>query len=302
MTNKPNTLPFATPLQIASETKRFPPVNRCIYCGAYSNQLELEHVLPFGIAGNAMLLPKASCRTCASITGQIEQACLRHLWWPFRTRIGAPTGSKRPETFTLRRVKRPDDGKQPISMMLEKPILLGTSQVSAEEYPLNYVALLLPPPGILVGRPPTDDFEGQFWAAYNVDEVKQHIGEGEGMLMGRISPNIFARMLAKIAYAYTVGVKGYGAFKPLVLDLILGKTETANYWVGGDLELPPISQDPVLHNISMRRCTVNGGKTYHVVSLQLFAFLQSPLYHIVIAEAVTVGAGMMDNQGFELPG
>jgi hypothetical protein len=267
-------LPFETPLQIITGTKRFQPVGRCIYCGANSGKLETEHVLPFGIAGNAMLLPKASCRACATITGQVEQACLRHLWWPFRTRIGAPTGSSRPNTFRLRRVRN-DGGKI---------VLLGASDIDAEEFPLNYVALLLQPPGILAGRPPTTDLEGQIWAAYSVEEMRAHVGDNEGMLMGPINPNTFARMLAKIAYSYTVGNKGYGTFSPLVLDLILGKTETANYWVGGDLELPPVHDQPVLHDVQGRRCTVDGGRTYLVVTIQLFAFLRSPLYHVVIAE------------------
>jgi hypothetical protein len=69
MVKRNNPLPFVTPIDIISETKRFPPVGRCVYCGVYSDKLEMEHVLPFGIAGNAMLLPKSSCRTCASITG-----------------------------------------------------------------------------------------------------------------------------------------------------------------------------------------------------------------------------------------
>jgi hypothetical protein len=162
-------------------------------------------------------------------------------------------------------------------------VLLGDSDIDAQEYPLNYIALLLQPPGILAGRPPTTDLEGHIWAAYNTEEMKQYIDDNEGMLMGPINPNTFARMLAKIAYAYTVGHKGYGTFKPMVLDLILGRTETANYWVGGDLELPPTSNDPVLHDVRGRRCTVDD-KTYFIVTIQLFAFLRSPIYHVVVAE------------------
>jgi hypothetical protein len=286
MIAKPNPLPFKAPLEIVSEKKRFSPVGRCIYCGAYSNKLELEHVLPFGIAGNSMLLPKASCRSCASITGKVEQACLRHLWWPFRTRIGAPTGSKRPETFTLRRGTVVDG----------KLVLLGATDVSAEEYPINYVALLLPPPGILAGRPPTADFEGEFWTAYSAEEMESHIGDDDGMVLGPINPNTFARMLAKIAYAYAVGYYGYGTFKPLVLDLILGKTETANYWVGGDMELPEAHTEPVLHDMNGGHLSVDGLKTYLVVNIQLFAFLCSPIYHIVIAEVDGPGQKVIVNQ------
>jgi hypothetical protein len=233
--------------------------------------LEKEHIIPFGIAGNALVLPKASCRQCAKITGRFEQECLRHLWWPFRTRIGAPSSSReRPETFRLRRVNRAPGGGHE---------LIGVSDVSAKEYPLNYVALALLPPGILAGRPPSDNLEGAIWAAYSADEMRKY----EGMLMGPITPNTFSRMLAKIAHAYAIACKGYGTFESLLLDLIFGKTETANYWVGGEMEIPPISEEPLLHEINLRRGTVKG-QTYLIVTIQLFAFLPSPIYHVVVAK------------------
>jgi hypothetical protein len=127
-------------------------------------------------------------------------------------------------------------------------------------------------------------FEGQIWATYSVEEMKQYAGDGEGMLMGPINPNIFARMLAKIAYAYEVGNRGYGNFNPLILDFILGKTETANYWVGGDPVLPTTHEPGTLHELSCRRCTTPAGKTFRVVGIQLFSFLRSPIYHVVVAE------------------
>ena len=51
------------------QSRRYAPVGRCIYCGAFSNALTKEHIIPFGLAGNALVLPKASCQTCAAITG-----------------------------------------------------------------------------------------------------------------------------------------------------------------------------------------------------------------------------------------
>jgi hypothetical protein len=154
MATSRNPFPFSVPVQLASPSKRYPPVGHCIYCGAYGNKLQLEHILPFGIAGNSLLLPKATCAACASVTAKIENACLRHLWWPFRTRMGAPTGQpkERPETFRLRRVAR-------IGSELR---LIGNSDVDANEYPLNYVALLLDQPGILAGRDPSDNLEGTY--------------------------------------------------------------------------------------------------------------------------------------------
>ena len=58
----------------------YKPVGHCIYCGATEN-LGKEHILPFGLSGSA-ILPKSSCRNCASITGRTEQDILRGSFWP----------------------------------------------------------------------------------------------------------------------------------------------------------------------------------------------------------------------------
>jgi hypothetical protein len=276
MMNSHNPFPFSVPLQLASPSKRYPPVGHCIYCGTYTNKLQLEHILPFGIAGNCLLLPKASCATCASVTAKVEQACLRHLWWPLRTRMGAPTRQpkERPETFRLRRVTQ-------VGSELR---LIGDSDVNANEYPLNYVALLLDQPGILAGREPTDNLEGQIWTRYSADEMARHLqSDRDGRLMGPITPNTFARMLAKLGHSYATAEDRF-RFRPLLRDLILGRTETANYWVGGELTVPPISSDPILHELSSRRCVVNGTITYLVVDIRLFAFFETPVYHVVVGE------------------
>lgn len=232
MTNKPPKFPFIPPIEIVMPTERFPPVGHCIYCGTYSTKLELEHILPFGIAGDALLLPKASCRTCAHITGTIEQACLRHMWWPFRAKIGAPTSkpNDRPETFTLRRVVRQPNGEF---------LPAGTSQVSTEEYPLSYVALKLQPPGILEGRPPTTNLEGEIWIRCDEQDFKKYApNDQDGFFMGPVNPTNFCRFLAKIALGYATAKIGHKNFRPLVRELIRGKSDTPNFWVGGNVDIP----------------------------------------------------------------
>src|ERR1700744_1099100 len=93
-------------IQIRTPFRRYPPVGHCIYCGVYSSQLNKEHILPFGIADDSLVLPKASCRNCEKTTGRLETVCLQHMWWPFRQRIGAPTrGKKPPSEFEMRFIK-----------------------------------------------------------------------------------------------------------------------------------------------------------------------------------------------------
>jgi hypothetical protein len=165
--------PLSLPLEIASPPKQYALAGYCIYCRNVDVKLELEHILPFGIAGDSLLFPQASCRRCAKITGKVEQAVLRHMWWPFRTHIGAPTSKPkdRPDDFTLRRVVRTAAGEF---------VPTVTSQVPAKDYPMHLMALKLRAPGILEGRPTTGDLEGEIWVRFG-HKADQSLSETLGL-------------------------------------------------------------------------------------------------------------------------
>jgi hypothetical protein len=94
-------------LEIATPDRFYPSPHRCIYCGRKAGKLTKEHIIPFGLAGDALVLRKGSCRKCADETKKHETSVLRHMWWPFRTHIGIPTrhdaGSHRPGVGSSRR-------------------------------------------------------------------------------------------------------------------------------------------------------------------------------------------------------
>ncbi len=73
-----------------SEKKVYSAIGRCIYCGAENVTLTDEHIIPFGLGGN-WILPKSSCKACATITGQFEQFCLRSMLGNTRIRLNLPT-------------------------------------------------------------------------------------------------------------------------------------------------------------------------------------------------------------------
>jgi hypothetical protein len=128
-------IPF--PLEIVATRRRYPAVGRCIYCGAYSNKLQDEHIIPFGLAGNLLVLPKASCRTCASITGKIEHYCLRETLGNFRIKIGAPTRrpKERPKTIEIAKGKY---NKERGSLELQTVTILSA------DLPFMYPSLTFP--------------------------------------------------------------------------------------------------------------------------------------------------------------
>src|SRR5438876_10039435 len=53
----------------------YPPVGHCIYCSGTDN-LTREHIVPFGLHGNAVL-PAASCASCRQLTSAFEFQVLR---------------------------------------------------------------------------------------------------------------------------------------------------------------------------------------------------------------------------------
>ena len=264
-------------LQITTPSRRYPPVGRCIYCRAHSNNLKLEHIVPFGLAGNALLLPKASCTRCESITGGFEQTCLRTIFGRFRIRIGAPTRNPkdRPKTLDLVRVRRESTGSF---------TTLSVEEIPSQEFPLAFIGLRLRPAGILEGLPPSPNVNGELWSRLSDQDMERFKtgGNQEGIFLGKFKPIVFARLLAKIAHAYAIAEMGFGSFRPLVTDLILGETDTLSVWVGGDWDIPPATPDGI-YELACNIVTAQG-KRFVVVTLRLFSFFGTPKYHVVVGE------------------
>jgi HNH endonuclease len=140
--------------------KVFPPVGRCIYCGTSTGELTDEHIIPLALGGN-MVLPQASCRDCAKITGQIEGFNLearRGIFGPLRLRLKLPT--RHPK-------KRPENVEYDITDSGGKT---RTISVSAYDVPLAFFGFITGLPGILVGRKPQEGTPGKAWFRYNTEQ------------------------------------------------------------------------------------------------------------------------------------
>src|SRR5262245_41766279 len=100
----------------------FPPVNRCIYCGASNIVLTDEHIIPFSLGG-IMELPKSSCKPCAKVAHEFEYTCARQIFGKFRIRHNLKTRRKkeRPTHLTAAAVSPTGKSKQVV--------------LSAQEYP-----------------------------------------------------------------------------------------------------------------------------------------------------------------------
>lgn len=266
--------PLEFKVRMSQSKKRYKPVGRCIYCGRKATRLGDEHVIPYALAGNAIVLPKASCRNCEAITGRFEQNCLRKMLGPLRTRINLPT-------------RRPKEREKIL------PLIMGkfNSSLNKDEffrfdipvldYPIFYAAPCFGEPGIL-RRVQPEDLPNSF-RAIGIGNHRLFIeylleyGYDIGFV-GTVTPRSFLQMLAKIGHAYTVAEVGIGNFDPLCLDIIFEKNKKPRYLIGSDDEIPAPTDSAF--DISLNFTNIDGIR-YIVVYFRMFSSYKTPVYKIV---------------------
>ncbi|HBN47968.1 HNH endonuclease [Thalassospira xiamenensis] len=264
---------------VASPSRRYPAVGACIYCGTRAGKLNDEHIIPFAIGGNALVLPAASCRKCEIDNNKIEGPMHRRQLQPLRVVLNLPT--RRPSSRS---------GQLPVGLSKfttfnpgETAVSLGEASILSENFPLLFCGLLLDKPGILLNLPLGTPLKWDSIIRLCYDPSRSpFVGEANAVRLGEFNPYLSAQYLARIAYAYAVAEKGLTMFQPLVLDLIKGKTKYFRHWVGGDLEIPDAAPDR-LHSISHGWEIINGVR-YLVVKLRLFSFLATPVYYVVVGQ------------------
>jgi hypothetical protein len=208
----------------------YAPVGRCIYCSADGSAgLGDEHIIPYSLNGT-QILPQASCRECERITSYLEGFVSRSVFYQLRTAANMRTRRQLPTEFPVILVF--DDGR-------EEEIM-----VPADVHPATLVLPKFHQPDLLSGRRPDGNFRFTpvTWmrpsAAF--DEFVKQRGAKDGRVAARINPQQFSRVMAKIAHSYAVARLGLRGFKPLLLDLILGRDfQRAPELVGGDPQTPP---------------------------------------------------------------
>jgi len=252
----------------------YKPAWFCIYCSdgsikeATKRKLQQEHIIPFGLGGN-QVIPRSSCRLCGRNTGMVERQCQRMMLGPTRIRLNLPTRnpSQKPSMLTL--------------FIAHKDGHSEERTVPASEFPLIIPGLRLPPPGVLVGARPHPDNVGEFFLKYPTEELRRLIAnENEAVRLASFNSWLFARMLAKIAHSFAVAEWGYDSFDHFLPDLILGKTQTAFHYVGGDMSITTRDNNG-LHRIFARREIIRGCE-YVIVYLTLFCNFGMPEYRVVV--------------------
>jgi len=275
---------ISIPLEITTPNKRYAPVGKCIYCGEVP--FSDEHIIPFALAGDAAILPAASCKHCAKITGKIEHKIFRNMIGNTRIKLGAPT-------------RRPKDRPKEIKVRVgkwaggsvESPGSItptGTITIDASNVPLLYPALKFPRMGCLLGRDPDWDVSYDVTMLQNIDEIRGALGNSANALQSEmIYPFEFAQALAKIAHSYAVAELGLDGFRPFLTDLILGKTpykvSHALHWIGSEPTIAPVEAS-VCTLAYEKFDQIDHLKRPVMVKLRIFPCLPTPTYQVLVGE------------------
>ncbi|MDE2213217.1 MAG: hypothetical protein KGJ34_01645 [Patescibacteria group bacterium] len=249
------------------------PIGKCIYCDSISDLTD-EHIFAYGLGGDDVL-PKASCKSCAKVTGSIEQHVLRGLWWLARAVLDFPSRHPKdmPTEFKIRGETK--DG------IRTEIILTEDERFGIASFP-DYA-----PPGTLISRPysPGILMTGNRMIAFG--KSFEEIGKKYNLasITGSVTykGTTFARMLAKIALGVAVARFGLDNFEEIYIrDCILNKKDDVGMWVGCDNWTAP--PELLERETKTRHASIIGVDDGVVkVRIRLFSFSPySPAYLVVV--------------------
>lgn len=248
------------------------PIGRCIYCGD-TEDLRKEHILPFGLGGSAVL-PRSTCRSCAKITGQIEQKVLRGPMWGLRICRGLKSRTKHkdaPKGYPLKIIRNGSEQivQLPINefpMLLHFPIFEPPAYLNPNAYEK----------GILVTGVATVSFGPR------PGEVARTLGVKSISITQGQEPVAFARMIAKIAYSWAAAKGKLDLLRGVspVVSAILGKTDDIGRWVGTITD-PIKKYDGLLHRILIHE---DDDRHLLIGEVHLFSDSETPKYGVVLGE------------------
>lgn len=253
--------------------RRFQPVGQCIYCGS-QDSLSDEHVIPFGLGGT-LILPKASCQSCANITKVFEQRLLRGHWWAYRRKVGMKSRhpTEQPDTFPV--IFEYPSGEK------------VREQISPEEYPFLLICDFDVPSflngSFVPGVPVAKVFLKPLVPAHEMPHVKRHGIKGIPKLTIEMNFNVedFVRLLAKIALAYAIGRRSLSAFAEIfVKEIVCGLTDGALSYVGRSI-ITSMNVSGVGHVHALREETHGDLLIVYIVLFQKLD-KNMPVYQVVV--------------------
>jgi hypothetical protein len=244
--------------------------------GGSDSGLTKEHIIPYALQGNCVL-PKASCRDCARITGEVERRVLRGPLLSVRAAANFQTrrAENRPSRFPMKVTR---EGKQEELMvpieddftLLRIPIFAPAAYI--DDRPYTRGVQIIGAETIKFGKDPA--------------ELMQMFG-AQGISVTESYPYVeFARMMAKIAYALAVADFGLDAFEEAyVVPAILGQVDDVGRWIGSDDHVLDVERQGALHAFGTMKVDWEGnGKKERpiVVKVKLFSDAHPHGYEVIV--------------------
>lgn len=256
-------------------SRQYASVGKCIYCGS-KERLTREHIIPYS-AGGRWVLPEASCRDCAVVTGAIEGEFARTILGPLRMLYDMPT-------------RRPKDRPKHLPLKVKYP--------ASTDWEIAYVDRSICP--FLVGLPlysMPDALTGTvtegnrsaatsqlwirgagFWQDRNahLQWLCNALSAVEVMPIATVHTEPFCLTLAKIAHAFTVAELGIKGFE---LPRVIRQRDLSNRaeFIGGGLGNEPPSDQ--LHELAFDPAASTNLNVI-AVRIRLLGPLGTPTYYV----------------------
>ncbi len=256
--------------------EQFEPANHCVYCGAVEGKFTNEHILAQSLGGAGIVLPKSSCHKCQDVTSLFEREVADFTYGRHRAHQGGP--SKKTVSKLKERLQKTE--------VLDAVSLQGQKiKVKARiaDIPLIPMTVHLTPPLMLCGEGAKPEHTltvaGHDKKAHDKFSRKLKV-QSVSLLSPSIKPSSFFRVLAKTAHCY-----GYAhfleAFRPYLVDHILGDCSGIEKYVGGFEEVQPQSNE----RLAIRVENIDG-KNVVIVDISMTAVRYLPRYQVVCGELV----------------
>ncbi len=262
-----------------TDSKKYTPVNKCIYCGATNKELTDEHIIAYGLNSNS-ILPKSSCLECNKITSRIENNVMRGFAWQMRTALGFPTRRPKevPKTFKLGIVKNGVESVIDVPVK-DHPIFLPLPLFNLPAHFENHVF-----------KKNIEIKEGIGLAGIQIswfadlEKIKQEHNADSFFVLGKFDHISFAHMLAKIAYCLAVAEFGLDAFEEIfVLPAIRGERKDIGQYVGSSERI--FSEENAAHLSELKTYKnpdPNNPDGMIIAFIKLFADIPAPGYIVIV--------------------
>ncbi len=202
----------------------FRSIGKCIYCKKSDIPLSEEHIIPYGLNGNCVVLD-ASCEKCGAITSAFELDILRNTFMLPR------------KVFNMRSRHSKKANKE-IPATIQTVNSTYSIKIPSDNCPVCFALPIYLSPAILDNRTYQFGIQGTGLFTIKLNDIEQDMLKkkyGTGIVSFEISykPTNFARMIAKIAYSLSVAVFGLENIEDIgIVSSIIGDTDDIGKWVG----------------------------------------------------------------------